>query len=142
MSILTDVTSKSLEQNLDLRLQRQEMLSSNLANIDTPGFQPHDVEFEGFLRRATEVPEPEVAHGVSVVRTSEMHMNPADMRMDGFPLDDIVQRPDVENTLDGNGVDLDKEAGRIAENSARYNVASELLRRKIAILNYSITSVR
>lgn len=140
--MLTDVTAKSLQQSLDLRLQRQEMLSSNLANIDTPGYQPHDVEFEGFLRRATEVPEPEVAHGVAVAQTQDMHMNPADMRMDGFPLDDIVQRPDVENTLDGNGVDLDKEAARVAENAARYTGASEMLRRKIAILNYSISSVR
>ncbi|GMV43228.1 MAG: hypothetical protein AMXMBFR64_49440 [Myxococcales bacterium] len=142
MSILTDVTSKSIQQSLDLRLQRQELLSSNLANIDTPGYQPHDVEFEGFLRRATEVPEPRVAHGVSIERTSTMHMNPADMRMEGFPLDDVVERPDVENTLDGNGVDLDREAARVAENSLRYAGASEMMRRKIAALNYAITGIR
>lgn len=142
MSILTDVTSKALQQSLDLRLQRQELLSANLANIDTPGYQPHDVEFEGFLRRATEVPEPEVAHGVSIEQTSMMHMNPTDMRMEGFPLDDVIARPDVENTLDGNGVDLDQEAARVAENSARYAGATEMLRRKISILNYAITNVR
>jgi flagellar basal-body rod protein FlgB len=142
MSILTDTTMKSLENSLDLRLRRQELLASNLANIDTPGYQPHDLEFEGFLRRATEVPEPESVGGVAIDRTSPMHMSPADMRMDEMPLDSTITRADVENSLDGNGVDLDKEVARSAENSVRYSASSEMTRRKIAILNYAISSVR
>jgi flagellar basal-body rod protein FlgB len=64
------------------------------------------------------------------------------MRMDEMPLDSTITRADVENSLDGNGVDLDKEVARSAENSVRYSASSEMTRRKIAILNYAISSVR
>ena len=142
-NILTDNTLNALEKSLDLRLQRQELLAANLANIDTPGFKPHDMEFEGFLRKAQEVPEPEAATGVGMERTSAMHISPRDLpRTDDMPLDNVVSRPGVENSLDGNGVDLDEEVMRSTENAARYTAAAEMTRRKIAILNYAISSVK
>ena len=41
---LFDSTLSTLERALDGRLLRQNVLSSNLANVDTPGFQPQDVD--------------------------------------------------------------------------------------------------
>ena len=42
MSLITDTTNKAIQGALDLRFRRQEMLSSNLANLDTPNYQPKD----------------------------------------------------------------------------------------------------
>ena len=40
---------------LQLRAQRQEVLSSNIANADTPGFKARDFDFASALRNATDL---------------------------------------------------------------------------------------
>ena len=50
MSIGNDRINQSLRAALDLRWQRHELLAHNLANADTPGFRPKDLEFEGVLQ--------------------------------------------------------------------------------------------
>ena len=40
-----DTTLARLERALDVRLVRQNVLSTNVANVDTPGFRPKDVDF-------------------------------------------------------------------------------------------------
>ena len=41
-----------LENYLDLLTFRHELISSNVANVDTPGYRTQDVDFEGEMRRA------------------------------------------------------------------------------------------
>ena len=56
--------------------------------------------------------------------------------------DDVQARPDALNTLDGNGVDLDQEVARFAENKARYEATVESSRRRFAIMSYVISSMQ
>ena len=51
MSGLIDPTTSILEQALDGLSSRQAAISSNLANIDTPGYQAQTVDFETALQR-------------------------------------------------------------------------------------------
>ncbi len=39
------------QEALNLRAQRQEILSSNIANADTPGFQARDIDFSSQLKK-------------------------------------------------------------------------------------------
>lgn len=68
--------------------------------------------------------------------THAHHMN----AMNDAPAADtsIIERVDVANTLDGNGVDLDQEMARYADNSIRYNATLEMVRRRHGILTYTI----
>jgi flagellar basal-body rod protein FlgB len=50
---LFDSTLSTLERALDGRLARQGALSSNLANVDTPGFQPKDIDVNRVIDGAT-----------------------------------------------------------------------------------------
>ena len=100
-----------MQGSLDLRFRRQEMLSSNLANMDTPGYQPQDLEFEGALRK---IRHNETSH-VGMDRTSNEHRTMGNALYNGD--DAVVERPDVLNSVDGNGVDLDREMARFADNS-------------------------
>lgn len=135
-SWLTDTTARALEASLDLRLQRQRLLASNIANAETPNYQPVDLSFEGALSAALEDGEP-APPGFS---TSD----PA--HLDGvMPTEpeaaDVVVRPDVTNTLDGNGVDLDRELSRLTDNAIHYQTSVESARRRLALLNYVITNM-
>jgi flagellar basal-body rod protein FlgB len=132
MSLIVDPTANALEQAMDLRLKRQELLGSNMANIDTPGYQPRDLKFEGELIR---IIENDSLMPVTK-RTDGEHMGMGVEALAGA--DSVEERPDIQNSLDGNGVDLDREMARVADNSMRYNATLEMQRRRVGILNYSI----
>lgn len=132
MSMITDTTNQALQSSLDLRFRRQEMLSSNLANMDTPNYQPQDLEFEGALRN---IRQNETA-SVGIDRTHGEHRTMGQPEYGGD--DAVIERPDVLNSVDGNGVDLDREMARFADNSMRYSATVEMMRRRVGIMNYSI----
>jgi len=113
-----DQSVASLEQSMDLRLKRQALLASNLANIDTPNFKPKDLMFDGFLAETT---EGNLAPDVS---------------------GEVVEKPEGVTGLDGNGVDLDAQVSRLTDNSIRFNTAMELMRRKLAVIRYAASDGR
>tara|TARA_B100000405_G_scaffold163044_1_gene113763 strand:+ start:528 stop:953 length:426 start_codon:yes stop_codon:yes gene_type:complete len=132
-SWISDATMQNLERSLDLRLKRQELLASNMANVDTPHYQPVDLAFEGALAEAME--DGDTAAG-GMHRTDASHVT-GDTGQDYTPAE-VLERPDVTNSLDGNGVDLDKELTRFAENKSRFEVTAESTRRRFLVLNYVI----
>jgi flagellar basal-body rod protein FlgB len=133
MSIITDSTSHALESALDLRLERQQLLSSNLANVDTPHYKPVDMEFEGALRDALGANQDSVG---ALDRRDRGHLG---SNMDFTAVEpNLVERSDVANTLDGNGVDADQEMARYADNAIRYNATLEMVRRRHGILTYTL----
>ena len=132
-SWISDATMQNLERSLDLRMKRQELLASNMANVDTPNYQPVDLAFDGALAQAMEDGDTST---VGRHRTYAAHVT-GDTGQDHAPAE-VLERPDVLNSLDGNGVDLDKELTRFAENKARFEVTAESTRRRFLILNYVI----
>ena len=132
MSLVTDTTNQAIQGALDLRFRRQEMLSSNLANLDTPNYQPKDLEFEGALKKIRRNQNDHVA----IQKTDSDHRGTGNPLYNGD--DAVVERPDVLNSVDGNGVDLDREMARFADNSMRYSATVEMMRRRVGIMNYSI----
>jgi flagellar basal-body rod protein FlgB len=117
-----DDTTRMLEASLDLRSRRQDLLTSNIVNADTPNYQRRDMTFEGFLTNADEA-------AMRDTRTGSLIDDNAEEFTD-------TSRP---NTLDGNGVDRDAEIGKSAENVQRFGAALEMMRRKLALVRYAIT---
>ena len=113
MAIKFDNASNALEASLDLRLRRQALLTANLTNIDTPHYKPVDLKFQGFLTEAVD----------GAQTSKEAH--------------EITMVNEGVESLDGNGVDLDSELVKLSDNSTRYNVQLELMRRQLAILRYA-----
>ncbi len=120
MSSIFDVTTSMLAQGLDITLQRQNVLSSNIANLDTPGFKPRDVDFTNALGRAMES-----------VRAGDRGALGADQVA-------LVEREDRTPGVDGNAVDLDTQMSRISHNSMFYNAMTQSISRKMAMLRYAI----
>jgi flagellar basal-body rod protein FlgB len=129
-------TTVMLERMLDFQAQRHTVLSTNIANVDTPGYKGHDLRFSDELKKAIDSPGT-----LSLRKTNEQHLPVAINEMK-----EIEHRPvpgtDAVQRLDGNTVDLDKEMTRLSENSLYYNVTAQLVSKKLRGLKTAISEVR
>jgi len=132
MSIVNDKTSGVLDQALSLRFQRQQLLVANIANIDTPNYHPVDLAFEGMLKQALDEGEAEVTKPSGFQQTHAMHFDGT--LHEALRPTEVIVRRDVTNSLDDNGVDLDKEMAHLVDNSTKYQTLLEVTRRRFAIL--------
>ena len=131
MSLVADTTMRALERAMDIRLDRQQVLASNIANADTPHYKPLDMPFDGALRTAMD------DDGFRAMRrTSSGHLGTGGGFGPGSP--ELIERVDVENSLDRNGVDLDQELVRYTENGIRYTATLEMMKRRHGMLTYTV----
>ncbi|NDG84756.1 MAG: flagellar basal body rod protein FlgB [Proteobacteria bacterium] len=131
MKGLFDPTISALNQNLNLRLENQNVISGNIANADTPGYKSKAMSFEHAMRDAMGTGENlkletgDAEHirsgGVDAVRA------------------DVYDDPNGIESLDGNTVDRSAEMAKMKENEILYNASIEALRKKLGMLEYGIS---
>ena len=137
-----DTTLTQLERSLDVRLLRHNLLAGNLANADTPGFRPKDVDFTAAMASLTA--RPEVSPNLAMVTTASGHMETSVPLASASPQDatlspkdlPVVDVPAQNASLDGNTVDLDRTMVAMAENALQYGASARAAGRKLAILKY------
>ncbi|CAB3694518.1 MAG: flagellar basal body rod protein FlgB [Achromobacter pulmonis] len=114
------------QQSLALRAQRQEVLSSNIANADTPNYKARDFDFKAAMQNAIEgsmrLPD------TSLTLTSARHI-PAKAVSEG-PTQMLYRLP-YQPSLDGNTVDMDVERVQFADNTLHYQSTMQLLSGRI-----------
>ncbi|ALQ51768.1 flagellar basal body rod protein FlgB [Nitrosomonas ureae] len=107
---------------LSLRVARQELLSSNVANADTPNFKAKDIDFASMLHeKLSSTPS---LKKVSLNTTSLMHINSS---VPGLFGDNILYRVPLQPSADGNTVDMDMERTRFADNAIKYDASITFL---------------
>lgn len=104
------------QQALSLLTRRQDVLASNIANADTPGYLARDIDFSQQLKNATDNSSM-AKQSVSLSLTSNKHIEGKAM-----PLDDaqLLYRVPDQPSADGNTVDMDRERVNFADNSMKY----------------------
>lgn len=120
----------ALNTSMNLRLANQNVITSNIANADTPGYKSQTMEFESALRDALNVGD-------------KMPMEAGDFRhivhQDTDPVrPEIYDDPNGVESLDGNTVDRANEMARLAENQLLFDASAEMTKRKLAMLKYAI----
>jgi len=123
-----------LSKALDLRSKRNNLIASNIANRETPGYRAQDLVFEKELNNALHSDRP------GPLRVSDPR------HFDGIkrePLE-LVQGSQInsfnpEPKMDGNTVNLDKEMSKLAENQLMYNAMAQIIGRKLQSLKYAIS---
>jgi flagellar basal-body rod protein FlgB len=131
MKGLLDPTIQALNQNLNLRLENQNLISANIANADTPGYKAKAMSFEQAMRNAMDL-----TPGVKLETTEGSHFG------SGGPeavTADVYEDPNGVESLDGNTVDRSAEMAKMKENQILYNASIESLRKKLGMLEYGIT---
>lgn len=122
-------TTKMMGKALDISAKRHNLIAGNIANMDTIGYTPRDLDFQKTLKRAMQGPEPDY-----IAKTHEKHLPPGtknQFTMTGQNSEDV----DIHH-LDS--VNIDTEMMNLMENNIKYRSTTELLLRKMKILNYAI----
>lgn len=110
-----------LSQGLNLRTTRHQVLASNIANADTPGYKARDFQFETAMKNAM---AGRTEGAVDVARTSSGHL--AGLGGNGGA-GSIGYRTVTQSSVDGNTVDMDVERAQIADNALQYQIIAQLV---------------
>lgn len=100
-------------QSLLLRSQRQQVIASNIANADTPGYVARDFDFTAALQKATGG-----ATAALPTMTDNGHMRLGGRGPAGAA--SMAYTVQTQPSQDGNSVDLDRERANFVDNSIRY----------------------
>ncbi len=114
---------------LKLREHRHQVLSSNIANADTPHYKARDIDFAQALRQAQ-------APDARLQRTSERHIGGWNAGRPGGA--ELKYRLPTQPALDGNTVEADVEQAAYAENAIRYRATLGFLDSSIKTIRYAI----
>lgn len=114
---------------IQLRTERSEILASNIANADTPGYKAKDFDFKAAMTNATR------QYSSSLKTTSENHIQGHSMINDGLS----YRNPTQADTGDGNTVEVQAERNEFLQNQLRYNASVQFITDKITGLKKAIT---
>lgn len=116
------------EEALRLRARRSEVLASNLANADTPGYKARDFDFEAMLRKEMQPPVRLASTHSGHIKTDQAVVASTQM---GYR---IPQQP----SLDGNTVEVEREQTEFSANAMRYQASLRFLDGRIKGLMLAI----
>ena len=127
-------TIKALEQALDFRSANQSVIAGNMANIETPGYEPQKATFNQALLHAVEKNGASTPDQVVLRKTHENHL----------PVSSETERPYTIETYSAHSErpSLDREMARLAENNLLYEASVTLLSKKFQALKEVIGSGR
>jgi len=108
------------EQALSVRRQRTELLATNIANADTPGYKAKEIDFRAALDQAS-------SQRVAISKTNSSHLS-LNSSAPFYEQYRVSEQP----SLDGNTVDIQQEKAAVAENSVRYQATLTFLTRKFS----------
>ena len=124
-----------MQQSLSLHAQRQEVLSANIANADTPNYKARDFDFSSQLDAALQDSQPSMGSARTLAVTSPGHL--AGTASSAIEDPQLGYRIPAQSSLDGNTVDMDMERVNFAENSLHYQADLQMLTNHI----HSMTTV-
>ncbi|MBI5911018.1 MAG: flagellar basal body rod protein FlgB [Betaproteobacteria bacterium] len=112
---------------LNVRAFRQQLLASNIANADTPGYKARDIDFAAALREAS---SGGAVSALPLRASRERHLGGAGRDEPAAVLYRGAQQP----SIDGNTVDMDVERNRFAENAVHYDANLTFLNSQIKLM--------
>lgn len=129
-SIMNNTALPALEQTVSFASKRHMLLASNLANMDTPGYQTRDIsvdEFQSALKSAVQSAQVPPSRYDSPVSAKQAN---------------YAQVRDVSSQIlyhDGSDVSLEEQVTEISKNQSMHNTAVALMRSQFSTLKAAIT---
>jgi flagellar basal-body rod protein FlgB len=105
---------------MGLRVYRQQLIASNIANADTPGYKAVDIDFQEALRNAQAAAN---VPSVSLSTTSAGHL--PGQTTGTQPLIPLKYHVPSQGSVDGNTVEMDVERAKFAENTVMHQFAMD-----------------
>lgn len=127
----SNVTSKLFEQ-LNFRGERQKVISSNIANINTPNYKTKELVFEDELNNST-------LNSLQLKSTNIKHMpNINSFSANSNPK--LVEVEGLEEQNDGNNVNLDTQMGEMSKNKILFDAIQSSIKRDSRLFRSVIES--
>jgi flagellar basal-body rod protein FlgB len=119
---LISKTFDNLKKALDYESANQQVISGNMANVDTPGYRQMTLKFEDELQLA------EGKSGPALNKTDARHLSGLSGTVRGFNVE----------TKETAGIDMDSEMAKLTKNNLLYEANTRLLTKKILALKAAI----
>jgi len=127
-----DKTLDTLSKSMHYRQLNQNIITSNIANAETPNFKALNLDFELALQNAREGKN-------KMLATNKNHYAVSG----GIGKDSIgalvYENPDFSSSNDLNTVDIEKEMTRLTGNQIMFDAATKLMNKKLGLLKYAIS---
>jgi flagellar basal-body rod protein FlgB len=123
---------EAVKKRMDWLAQRQEVLSQNIANADSPKYKARDLKpynFKELLRRE--------GAQLNMVSSGKGHLPGRRKRISDF--DSQADRRPFETTPMKNSVVLEEQMSKIGETGASYKMATNLYRKHIGMLRMALS---
>ena len=133
---INDKTMQALAAGLKFREMRQELISSNIANAETPGYKAKRLGFEKALARALDV---DGQQGMNI--GDDRHFNVGGGGFENLE-PEVFNDPNGVVNESGNTVNREDEMARMAENKIMYDTLVQLMNKKIGLKKYVLSSER
>jgi flagellar basal-body rod protein FlgB len=128
---LFDKTMTLVQRSMDIRASRHRILSSNVANIETPEYVSRDLPFQKVFEHCLED-----SSALSMRKTHPAHLPAAE-----GPLSQDFTSP-IETDPGSGGVDIDQQMSRLAENNLMFQAGVQALIKKFEALKVGISESR
>ncbi|KMP12583.1 flagellar basal-body rod protein [Candidatus Nitromaritima sp. SCGC AAA799-C22] len=132
--LFSDQTPLALKKGLDFQSARNLLISTNISNMDTPGYKAHDINFEKQLREVIKTGDQ-----LQMKSTNSKHFGPSNaalkaLRPQPFELTDPAKS-------NGNNVDIDSEMAKLAENQIMYTAIIQLMMKRGSTVRSAVTEL-
>ena len=122
-----DNVTNLLQSYLDVQTRRSEVIASNIANADTPGYRSKKLEFDQFLRDAARNSELPLSKQTSGSMDSQLR---------------VVEKEAEVVAMDGNTVDAGSEMAELAQAGSSFNFGAKMLQARFRLLRSAIREGR
>ena len=129
-------TMQALATALKYREMRQELISSNIANAETPDYKAKRLDFEEALGRALDVD----GH-LEMKSGDDRHFDVGGGSFNNTQ-PEVYDDPNGVVNESGNTVDREKEMAKMAENKVMYDALVQLMNKKLGLKKYIVNSER
>lgn len=124
-----DETLQTAARALDLRSRRHELILSNIANADTPGYKAFDLMVEEAMEK-----QDTSQHGVRLVRTDPRHLPVGHDNLNEVRPQMVQASSQATLRGDGNTVDMEREMTHLASNQLLYRASAQIVAKKFQAL--------
>ncbi len=116
--------------HLNFRGERQKVISSNIANINTPNYKTKDLVFKDELKKAQPM--------LQMARTTNSHFS--NISLTSNSKYNLVQVQGLEEQNDGNNVNLDTQMSEMAKNKLMFDALQSSIKKDSRLFRSVIES--
>ncbi len=123
--------SNTLFQQLNFRGEKQKVISSNIANINTPNYKTKDLVFENELNAATNV--------MQLKQTNSKHINSIG-NVSNINNPKLIEVSGLQEQNDGNNVNLDTQMSEMSKNKVLFDAIQSSIKKDSRLFRSVIES--